>query len=126
MEAVAIVTVLALMQYEYFGIQVGAMRGKHGVDAPAITGNPEFERMFRVQQNTLEQLVAFLPGLWLFGYYLHSLTAAGIGVVFIIGRFIYRGGYLKDPASRGTGFGISFIATAVLLLGGLIGAVLKY
>ncbi len=126
MEAIAIVTVLALIQYVIYGYQVGGMRGKHGVSAPAITGNPEFERMFRIHQNTLEQLIAFLPGLWLFGYYVHALTAAGIGIVFIVGRFIYRGSYLKDPASRGAGFGISFIATAVLLLGGLVGAVLKY
>ena len=122
MEAIAIVTILALIQYFVFGVQVGQMRVKHGVKAPAIAGHPEFERMFRVQQNTLEQLLMFLPALWIYGYFGNPLWAAAAGIVFIIGRFVYRRGYVSDPAKRGTGFTISIIATSYLLVAGLIAA----
>ena len=126
MEAVAIVTILALGQFILFSIQVGSMRGKHGVKAPAITGHAEFERMFRVQQNTMEQLVAFVPALWIFAYLVNPLWGAGIGLVFIIGRFIYRSSYLKDPAGRSMGFTITFVPTAVMLVWGLIAALKMY
>jgi hypothetical protein len=78
-EPVAIVTVLALLQYFFFGYQVGAARIRYDVAAPATTGHPLFERNFRIHQNTLEQLIAFLPGLWLFGWYVHALVAAALG-----------------------------------------------
>lgn len=124
MEAIAIVTVLALIQFFIFSMDVGKARVKYGVSAPSISGNPEFERAFRVQQNTLEQLIQFLPALWMFGYYVHALWGAAIGVVFIIGRFVYRAGYLQDPSQRGKGFIIGMAASSILLLGGLIGAVM--
>lgn len=123
MEAVAIVTILALAQFVFFSIQVGSMRGKHGVKAPAISGHPEFERMFRIQQNTMEQLVAFIPALWMFGYLVNPIWGAGLGIVFIIGRFIYWSSYRKDPASRGAGFTITFIPTAVMLVWSLVVAI---
>jgi len=126
MEAVAIVTILALGQFILFSIQVGSMRGQHGVKAPAIAGHPEFERMFRVQQNTMEQLVAFVPALWIFAYLVNPLWGAGIGLVFIIGRFIYRSSYIKDPDARGMGFTVTFIPTAVMLTWSLIVAVMRY
>lgn len=123
MTPIAIVTILALGQFILFSIQVGSMRGKHGVDAPAIAGHPEFERMFRIQQNTMEQLVAFIPALWIYGYIVDAKWGAAIGLVFIIGRFIYRAEYLKDPASRGLGFTVSFVPTAVMLVWALIAAI---
>lgn len=126
MEAVAIVTILALGQFILFSIQVGSMRGKHGIKAPATTGHPEFERVFRVQQNSMEQLVAFIPALWMFGYLVNPLWGAAMGLVFIIGRFIYRSSYVKDPAARGMGFTITFVPTAVMLVWGLIAAVKAY
>jgi uncharacterized membrane protein YecN with MAPEG domain len=126
MQAVAIVTILALAQYILFSIQVGSMRGKHGIKAPAVAGHPEFERMFRVQQNTMEQLVAFIPALWIYAYLVSPLWGAGIGLVFIIGRFLYRAEYLKDPASRGLGFSLTFFPTAVLLVWSLIDALLSF
>lgn len=85
-----------------------------------------FERYFRVQQNTLEQLVIFLPALWLFGYYVHELIGAALGFIFIVGRFIYCRGYVEDPAKRGTGFVVGEIAQGILLLGGLIGAIVSW
>ena len=126
MQAVAIVTILALAQYILFSIQVGSMRSKHDVMAPAVTGHPEFERMFRVQQNTMEQLVAFIPALWIYAYLVSPFWGAGIGLVFIIGRFLYRSEYLKDPASRGLGFSLTFFPTAVLLVWSLIDALLSF
>jgi len=125
MEVIAIVTVLALIQYFIFSFDVGKARVKYGVNAPSTSGNPDFERAFRVQQNTLEQLIQFLPALWIFGYYVDALWGAGIGVVFIIGRFVYRAGYTQDPSKRGKGFTIGMAASSILLVGGLIGAVLK-
>jgi len=123
MAPLAIVTILALGQYILFSIQVGSMRGKHGIKAPAITGHPEFERMFRVQQNTMEQLVAFIPALWIYGYIVDPKWGAAIGLVYIIGRFVYRAEYVKDPDSRGLGFTITFLPTAVMLVWALIAAV---
>ena len=125
MEYIAIVTLLALMQFMMFSIQVGSMRLKHGVRAPAISGHPEFERMFRIQQNTMEQLVVFVPALWIYAHLVNPLWGAGIGVVFIIGRFIYRATYFKDPASRSTGFTIGILATSVLLIWSLVAAVMS-
>ena len=123
MAPLAIVTILALAQYILFSIQVGSMRGKHGIKAPAISGHPEFERMFRVQQNTMEQLVAFIPALWIYGYIVDPKWGAAIGLVYIIGRFVYRAEYIKDPDSRGLGFTITFLPTAVMLVWALIAAV---
>lgn len=124
MEATVIVTVLALLQFTLFGFQVGGMRTKHGIRAPATTGHPEFERMFRVQMNTLEQLVVFVPALWMHAWLTGQvLVGAGIGLAYIVGRFMYRAAYLKDPAGRGPGFGLTVVATAVLLLWSLVIAV---
>lgn len=126
MEAIAIVTALALIQLFAFGFLVGKARGKYGVSAPAISGNANFEREFRVHQNTLEQLVAVIPAMWMFGMYVHALTAAGLGLVFVISRFIYRNAYLADPKSRSPGFGIGAACTITLVVGSLIGAAIAW
>jgi len=102
MEFVAIVAVLALMQYIYFAVLVGQARGKFGVNGPAVTGHPVFERYFRVQMNTLELLIALLPGLWLFAYYVSPTWAAILGSVYLVGRFMYQRSYVADPAKRGS------------------------
>ena len=125
MEWMAIVTIAALLQYMFFSVYAGKMRGKHSVKAPSITGDSEFERAFRVQQNTMEQLVVVLPTMWIFGNFFNPLYAAGLGAVFVIGRFVYSAAYLKDPATRGTGFAIGMLPTFVLLLGGLVGALMR-
>ncbi|HLZ99763.1 MAG TPA: MAPEG family protein [Steroidobacteraceae bacterium] len=118
-----IVTVLAVLQFLVFGFQVGGAREKYGVKAPATSGNEQFERVFRIQQNTLELLVALIPGLYLFGRYWNPLLAAALGVVYLVGRQLYAVAYAKNPAKRGPGFGLSFLPVAALLLGGLTGAV---
>jgi glutathione S-transferase len=123
MAYVDIVTALALLQFIVFGFKVGGARGRYGVKAPAITGNEIFERYFRVQQNTLELLIALIPGLYLFSRYFSPLIAVALGVIYLIGREVYAAGYVREPAKRSAGFGMSFLPTAILVLGGLIGAV---
>ncbi len=125
MEAVTIVTVLALIQYYWFGVEVGKMRAKHECKAPAMSGAPEFERMFRVQQNTMEQLVMFVPALWLYASLANPLWGAGMGVIYLIGRIIYRSSYVNDPKSRSLGFMISVLPTSVMLIWVLVAAILK-
>ena len=117
--APAIVTILALLLYFYMGLRVGQGRSKYDVPAPAITGNLDFERLFRVQANTLEWLPIFLPALWLFALYWNDLVAAGLGAVWIVGRYVYMTGYSKAAGSRSAGFGVQAIATAALLFGAL-------
>jgi len=124
MAYVDIVTALALLQFVVFGIKVAKARGKYGVKAPAVTGNEVFERHFRVQQNTLELLIVFVPGLFLFSRHFNPLWAAVLGVVYLIGRGIYAASYVKNPAARGAGYGISALPTVVLVIGGLVGAIL--
>jgi len=125
MAYVDIVTALALLQFIAFGMQVGRARDKYGVPAPAVTGNEIFERHFRVQQNTLEQLIVFLPGLYLFAHYFNSLWAAGLGLIYLIGRQVYSASYVKDPKSRSAGFGLTLLPMLVLVIGGLIGAAIQ-
>jgi len=126
MEAVAIVTVLALAQYMFFGIQVGGARQKCGVKAPAMTGDQAFECLNRVHQNTLEQLIVFIPALWMYAYYVNSLWGAGIGVVYLVGRMIYRAAYTKDPSSRTIGFMLSWLPGVIMSLWVLVIAVMHY
>ncbi len=123
MAYVDIVTALAVLQFIVFGFRVGGARGRYGVKAPAITGNEIFERYFRVQMNTLEQLIAFLPGIYMFAHYFSPKVAAALGVVYLIGRELYAFTYVKDPANRSVGFGMTFLPVVILVLGGLIGAV---
>ncbi len=125
MPYVDIVTALALLQLVWFALQVAQARGKYGVHAPAVTGNDIFERHFRVQQNTLELLIVFLPGIYLFSHYFNPIWAAALGVVYLLGRQIYSMSYVKDPSSRSAGFGLSFLPAVILVVGGLIGAVLR-
>ncbi len=116
---VAIVTLLSLILYFMMGLRVSQARSQYGVAAPAITGNEDFERVFRVHANTLEWLPLYLPSLWLFAIYWNDRVAALIGLVWIVGRILYMTGYSKAAASRGPGFGIQAMATGVLLFGAL-------
>ena len=125
MELVTIVIAVALIEYAVFGMLVGKARGTYGIDAPAITGNPIFERYYRVQQNTLELLVLFIPGMMIFAQYVRADVAAGLGFIFIVGRFLYLRAYVADPKSRSLGFVLSYIPALILLIGGLIGAARK-
>jgi glutathione S-transferase len=121
----AIVTLLAVLLYFYTGVRVAQARARFGVRAPAITGHPDFERVFRVQMNTLEWMPIFLPALWLFALYVNDLGAAAVGVVWVIGRVLYLVGYSAAANKRGRGFGIQALAAGVLLVGALIGIVVR-
>ena len=125
MALVAAVILLALIEFMVFGLLVGRARVRCNVLAPATTGHPVFERYFRVQQNTLEQLIVFVPSAWLFGLYVSTLWAAGLGVLFLIGRVVYLRGYVEDPRKRGAGFGLSFLPNLILATGALVGAILS-
>ena len=123
MQLVALVILLALAEFVALGILVGRARGKYGVKAPATTGHEMFERWFRVHYNTMELLVVFVPSIWLFGIYVNPQLGAALGAVYLVGRVMYVRSYVRDPAARGGGFGLSMLPTLVLLVGAAIGAV---
>lgn len=125
MEYTALIIIVALAQYLFFTFRVGAARGKYGIKAPSTTGHETFERLFRVQQNTMEQLIVFIPSMVLFSTYLSARWVLAPGIVFIIGRQLYAHEYVSDPASRTPGTALSMVANAVLLIGALVGIGLK-
>lgn len=122
---VSLVTVLALIMFFVVTVNVGRARAKYGIKAPEMTGNLDFERVVRVQQNTLEQLSLFLPALWIFANFVNPIAAAGLGTIWVAGRTLYAWSYYQAAEKRGPGFGISLLATVVLLLGSLVGIVLN-
>jgi glutathione S-transferase len=115
----ALVTCLAILFYFFTSTRVARARASFDVKAPAITGNPDFERVFRVQMNTLEWMPIFLPSLWLFAIYINDPIAAALGLVWIAGRILYMTGYSQAANKRGRGFGIQALATGILLFGAL-------
>jgi glutathione S-transferase len=115
----ALVTCLAILFYFYTSIRVGMARHTFGIKAPATSGNPDFERVFRVHMNTLEWMPIFLPSLWLFAIYISDPVAAALGVVWIVGRVLYMTGYSQAAEKRSAGFGIQWLAAGVLWLGAL-------
>jgi len=119
----ALVTMLALALYVACFVAVGRARHQFGIKAPAVTGVPEFERVFRVQQNTIEQLVLFLPAQWLFALFVSPLWGGILGLVWIGARAHYAVSYRRNPDSRGPGFIIAFISNAILLVGAFGGIV---
>ncbi|MGH6870971.1 MAG: MAPEG family protein [Rhizomicrobium sp.] len=124
----AVVTILSILLVFFTGIRVGQMRTKHGIKAPATSGNPEFDCAYRVQMNTLEQFVMFLPLLWLASAYFRMVgwLPAALGLVWIIGRVLYMQGYMAAPEKRGPGFGIASLATLALLILAVIGIVMDW
>jgi glutathione S-transferase len=120
MHYVPFVTVLSLLMFFWMTFNVGRGRARFGIQAPATTGHQDFERVFRVHQNTLEQMMLFLPSLWIFGAHISDLWAALLGLVWIAGRVIYALGYYKEASARGKGFVLSLGATGILLLGSLV------
>ena len=126
MKYVTLVVIIALLEYLFFTMKTGKARMESGLKAPAVTGNEMFERCFRVQQNTLEQLIVFIPAIYICGTYLHELGAAGIGLLFITGRALYFRAYISDPEQRGPGMVLTGLASVLLLLGGLIGVIIRF
>lgn len=120
-----LVIVLAVLEYLTFGMLVGRARGLYGVAAPATSGNEMFERYYRVQMNTLELLLSFIPALWLAQKYWSPEWIALIGAVYLVGRVIYLRAYIREPSSRTLGFALSFLPIVVLLLSVLVGMAMK-
>jgi glutathione S-transferase len=120
---IALVILLALLEFMVFGFLVGGARKRYNIQVPATTGNADFERTFRVHYNTLEMLVVFVPSIWLFGMYLNPRWGAIIGAVFLLGRALYAVGYIRAAEKRSFGALLSFIALAILLCGALYGVV---
>ena len=125
MNHIDIVAVIAVLQLIFFSVLVGQARGKYGVAAPAVVGHELFERAYRVQMNTMELLVAFLPALFLAGKYWSQPVVAAVGAVYVLGRFIYWRAYMGTPKSRGLGFGLSFLPVLLLLVAALVGALFR-
>ena len=123
---VVLVTLAALLFVFWTGILVAQARGKYQIAAPAVTGNPDFERTYRVQMNTLEWLPIFLVSLWIFAMYWDGRVAALLGVVWIVGRFMYAQGYIAAAGKRSTGFLVQGIAVLLLFGGGLLGALMSF
>ncbi len=119
----SLVTALTLLVYFILTLNVGRARGKYNVAPPATSGDPNFERVFRVQQNTLEQLVFFLPLLWLFSIYVNPLWGGIIGGFWILGRILFAWGYYQAPEKRAIGFGVSSLSSLALLVGSLWGII---
>lgn len=123
MHYVAIVSVLALAEYFLFGFLVATARGKYGVKAPAVAGHEMFERHFRVHMNTLEQLIVFLPSMWICTRYFDPRWVAALGLLFVIGRLVYAVSYVRDPRSRSLGFALTSIPTLIFMAAILYGAI---
>lgn len=123
MVLVELVVLLALLQFVVFAMLVGRARGKYGVSAPAVTGHEMFERYYRVQMNTLELLLVFLPSLWLAALHWSPLWVSCIGLVYLIGRVLYLLAYVNEPSKRAIGFVLSFAPVIILLLMALVGVI---
>lgn len=122
---VGIVIITALFEYFGFGVAVARARGRYNCPAPATTGNEMFERYYRVQMNTLEQIVIFIPAILLFAWVFDPRWAAAIGVVWIIGRLVYYRSYVRDPRSRALGFAMTALPTLGMLGAALVGLVIQ-
>jgi glutathione S-transferase len=115
----ALITLLAVLTFFWTALRVGLARGKYEVKAPATTGNEVFDRYFRVQMNTMEGLIQFLPSLWIFSLFGNEKIGAALGLIWIVGRILYALAYVKDPATRGRGFMIAGLSMLALQIGGL-------
>lgn len=123
MNGVHLVALLALMQYFFFGFLVARARSQYNVPAPRMTGDEHFERILRVQNNTLEQLIIFLPALFIAAEYWSQGFVTLLGLVYLIGRVVYWRSYTADPNKRAFGFMLTAAPSFALILCGLIGAI---
>lgn len=125
MEYAVLCILIALLQYIFFTGKTGFYRNKYGVEAPHVTGHEVWERIFRVQQNTLEQLVVYIPAMLAFAYYISELWVLVPGILFIIGRQIYSHTYVKSPQTRAPGAALSLLSNITLLIGAIIGLIMR-
>jgi len=112
----ALATLIALAVCLWTQALVSRARTRFGVTAPAVTGCEEFERRFRIQMNTLEQLILMLPSLWLCALWFGEVPAAAGGLIWSVGRVIYALAYMNDPAKRGPGFALTILPTMTMMV----------
>ena len=117
---------LILLQALYFGTEVGRARQRLGIEAPAVSGNDEFDRYFRAHQNSLEQLIVFLLAILVAAYLAYSITCVVCGVFNLLGRAIYFRSYIKEPRKRTLGFVLSFFSTVILIMTSLLSSILNF
>jgi len=124
-EYTSLATLICAAVYFWTMMTVGKMRGKHEVKAPDCTGPDEFNNAFRVNANTLEQMVLFLPCLWLFAVYVGDMWAGIAGIIWAIGRIIYAKAYIAEPSKRAKGFLVGFATFVVVFIGSLVGIIMS-
>ena len=120
------VALLVVIFYFFIATRVPLARRKFNVQLPAITGHPDFERVFRAHQNTLEWMPTFLLPLWLCAFYFSDAGAAILGVVWIVGRAVYYVGYTREVKGRIPGFFVQSIACLLLIIGAIVGMVMRF
>ena len=125
MQYIELVIIFSVLQFLFFGAMAGKARIRFGVKAPAVIGHEGFERAYRVQMNTLEMLILFIPAIAIAGKYWPAAFIAGIGAVYLIGRFVYWRAYITAPAKRAIGFMLSMFPIVVLILLSLIGIIMS-
>ncbi len=125
MQYIELVALIALLQFLFFGFMTGRARKNSGLAAPAVTGDEGFERMYRVQVNTLEILVAFLPVLFIAGKYWSPLLVCSLGLIYVLGRFIFWRAYVSEPSKRGLGFILSIVPTFALMVLSVVGIIMS-
>lgn len=112
---------LALAQYIYFVGRTGFSRGKFGIKPPNMTGHEVWERYLRVQLNTLEQLIVFVPALLAFAQFISPKWVCIPGAIFVFARQYYSYLYIKDPMSRTPAFALTFFTNIGLVVSSLVG-----
>ena len=118
----AIDTLLAVFVTFVLGGRVGYMRGRHKIEAPATVGHPQFERAFRTHVNTVENLILFLPLLWIASIFYAGTLPFWFGIAWVVSRLIYAWGYAQENTQlRGPGMGIGFLSLFGLLVLSAIG-----
>lgn len=122
---VVIVSALALLAYYFTLLMAGIARGRFKVPAPSHEGPEEYVRHVRAHHNTLEHLVLFLPGMWLFAYAVSPVWAAAIGAVWPPMRVLYALGYHKAAEKRLIPLYISMPPIYIFVLGSLVSGIVK-
>ena len=118
----AIDTLLGVFVTMLMAGRVGYLRGKLKIEAPAITGHPSFERGHRTHMNTVENLILFVPLLWVASYFYGGQVPFWIGLVWVLSRVLYAWGYSQNNTQlRGPGAGLGFLSLFALLILGAIG-----
>jgi glutathione S-transferase len=125
MEYAIIIILVALLQYIFFTGRTGFTRLKYEVPAPKISGNETWERIYRVQQNTMEQLIIFIPSMLIFSHYVSDTWVMLPGVIFLVGRQIFSHFYITNPDKRAPGMVMSLFSNVALVIGSLIGVGLQ-